>query len=413
MSYHLFTDISKLYQVRENQSSPLKGEEMNNCPSISDAFLLIKEGIIEDYGKMSDLPESYLNFSSTSLKGQMVLPTYVDSHTHLVFAEPRDREFEDRINGLSYEEIALRGGGILNSARKLANKTEEELFQDAKIRLEELMSLGTGAIEMKSGYGLSKDAEKKILKVVKRLKSEYNIPIKSTFLGAHALPAEYKERKSEYLDLMINEVLPELVDEELVDYIDIFCEKNYFDLEDTHRILEAGKKYGIRPKIHVNQFNAFGGVKKGVDFDALSVDHLEEINEEDFTVLANSNTIATALPSCSFFLNIPYAPVKTMIEKNIAVALASDFNPGSTPSGNMSFVFSLACIKQRLTPEQALNALTLNAAFAMGVENEVGSITKGKRANFIITKKISSLAYIPYNFGVPSINEVYINGNKI
>ncbi|MCT4665309.1 MAG: imidazolonepropionase [Flavobacteriales bacterium] len=411
MSETLFVNIKSLYQVREATHQALRGEAMNTCPALSNAFLYIKEGIIADFGTMADLPKKYLSCPEiVDITGKMILPTYVDSHTHLVFAAPRDGEFQDRIHGLSYEEIAERGGGILNSAQKLANKPEEQLFEEAKARLKELIKMGTGAIEIKSGYGLSAEAELKMLRVIKKLKNLNWIPIKATFLGAHALPKAYKEDKEAYLNMLIQEVLPVIEKEQLADYIDIFCEKGYFDLQDTHKILEAGKNIGLKPKIHVNQFNAFGGVQKGVEFDAISVDHLEEMNTEDFETLAQAKTIATALPSCSFFLSIPYAPVKTMIKNNVALALASDFNPGSTPSGNLSFVFSLACIKQKLTPEQALNALTLNAAFAMESEEILGSITKGKKANFMITKEIPSLAFIPYNFGASSIDTVYVNG---
>jgi len=411
MSQTLYTNIQELHQIRTATSTPLKGDLMNDCPSLEHAFLLTNNGLIEDFGLMTDLPESYLKDSKIeNLEGRMVLPTYVDSHTHLVFAAPRESEFEDRIHGLTYEEIALKGGGILNSAKKLATKTEDELFLDAKARLLNLVKMGTGAIEIKSGYGLSYEAELKILRVVKRLKAENIIPIKATFLGAHAIPQDYKGNRSGYINMLLNDVLPVVAKENLADYIDVFCEKNYFTVEETEQVLKAGAKFGLKPKIHVNQFNAFGGVKAGVDYDAVSVDHLEEMNVEDFEILKSSNTIATALPSCSFFLSIPYAPVKEMIEKGLSVALASDFNPGSTPSGNLSFVYSLACIKQRLTPKQALNALTVNAAFAMEVQNELGSITKGKKASFIITKPIPSLAYIPYSFGENQIEKVVING---
>lgn len=413
MSQILYTNIKSLYQTYGETKVALRNSDMGQCPHIDQAFLLTQDDKIVDFGEMKDLPESYKSLEQQDLSGRMVLPTYVDSHTHLVFAAPRESEFEDRIHGLTYEEIALRGGGILNSAKKLADKSEDELFTDAKARLLNLVKMGTGAIEIKSGYGLSYEAELKILRVAKRLKAENIIPIKSTFLGAHAIPVDYKGNREGYIKMLLEEVLPVIQKEGLADYIDVFCEKNYFTVEETEQILEAGLKAGLKPKIHVNQFNAFGGVQAGVKYNAVSVDHLEEMNEEDFETLKHSNTIATALPSCSFFLSIPYAPVKKMIEEGLAVCLASDFNPGSTPSGNLSFVYSLACIKQRLTPQQALNALTVNAAFALEVEDTHGSITKGKQASFMITKPIPSLAYIPYSFGENQIDQVVINGKAI
>jgi imidazolonepropionase len=386
---------------------------MDNFASITDAYIIVEDGRIKEYGKVSDLTLSEDQFEEViDCNGGLVLPAYCDSHTHLVHATSREEEFVDRINGLTYEEIALRGGGILNSAEKLANLTEDQLFEDAVVRLTKLINLGTGAIEIKSGYGLSVAAELKMLRVVKRLKAQFDIPIKATFLGAHAFPKAYKENKEGYLDLIINEMLPVIKAEGLADYIDAFCEENYFSVEQTLRVIEAGKSAGLKPKIHVNQFNAFGGVAAFVKEGAVSVDHLEEMNEEDFDALSNSPTIGTALPSCSFFLSIPYAPVKEMIKRDIAVALASDFNPGSTPSGNMNFVVSLACIKQRLTPAQAFNAATINGAYAMEEANEVGSISIGKRANLIVTQPVKGLNYLPYSFGENVIDAVYINGQK-
>lgn len=411
MSQTLYTNIKSLYQTYSETKKALRNSDMGHCPHIEQAFLLTKGDKIIDFGEMKSLPETYKDIESQyDLSGKMVLPTYVDSHTHLVFAASRESEFEDRIHGLTYEEIALKGGGILNSAKKLSEKSEDELFVDAKARLLNLVKMGTGAIEIKSGYGLSYESELKILRVAKRLKEENIIPIKSTFLGAHAIPQNYKGNREAYIKMLLEEVLPVIQAENLAEYIDVFCEKNYFTVEETESILEAGVKAGLKPKIHVNQFNAFGGVQAGVKYKAVSVDHLEEMNDNDFDTLRNSETMATALPSCSFFLNIPYAPVKQMIEKGLAVSLASDFNPGSTPSGNLSFVYALACIKQKLTPQQALNALTVNAAFALEVENQLGSITIGKQASFMITKPIPSLAYIPYSFGESQIESVIING---
>lgn len=414
MSQTLYTNIKSLYQTYSETKKALRNDDMGHCPHINQAYLLTEGDKIVDFGEMVNMPEAYkIIEDQKDLTGKLVLPTYVDSHTHLVFAAPRESEFEDRIHGLTYEEIALRGGGILNSAKKLAEKSEDELFADAKQRLLNLVKMGTGAIEIKSGYGLSYEAELKILRVAKRLKEENIIPIKSTFLGAHAIPVDYKGNREGYIKMLLEDVLPVIKEEGLAEYIDVFCEKNYFTVEETEQILEAGIKAGLKPKIHVNQFNAFGGVQAGVKYNAVSVDHLEEMNEADFETLRTSETIATALPSCSFFLSIPYAPVKDMINQGLAVSLASDFNPGSTPSGNLSFVYSLACIKQKLTPQQALNALTVNAAFALEVEDTHGSITKGKQASFMITKPISSLAYIPYSFGENQIEQVVINGKAV
>ena len=346
-------------------------------------------------------------------EGGMVFPTYCDSHTHLVFAASREGEFVDRINGLSYEEIATRGGGILYSAEKLQNATEDELYEGALERLNNLIKLGTGAIEIKSGYGLTLEAELKMLRVIKRLKENTEVSIKSTFLGAHALPKEYKNNKDGYMDLVINEMLPKVASEELADYVDIFCEKGYFTVEDTIRLLEAAKTYGLQAKTHVNQFNSIGGVKASVELGALSVDHLEEMEEEDYIALKDSDCIPTILPSCSFFLGIPYGPANKMMEEGLAVALASDYNPGSTPSGNMNFVASLGCIQMKMTPEQVINATTINTAYAMGIEKEVGSICIGKRANFFITKEIPSYSYLAYSFGENVIAKVFLNGKVI
>lgn len=410
----LFKNISSLYGILENNSGPLRGESMDHFNSIDDAYLVVHEGKIKEYGTSTELKYPLETFEEIiDLNGGLVLPTYCDSHTHLVFATSREEEFVDRIHGLTYEEIALKGGGILNSAAKLSNLSEDQLFEDAKERLAGLIQLGTGAIEIKSGYGLSVEAEIKMLRVIKRLKSHFNIPIKATFLGAHAFPKDYKENKEAYIDLIINEMLPRINEEGLADYIDAFCELNYFTVEQTLQIIEAGKRYGLKPKIHVNQFNALGGIAAFVKENAISLDHLEEMTEADFLALEKGNTIATALPSCSFFLSIPFAPVKEMISRNIPVALASDYNPGSTPSGNMNFVVSLACIKQRLTPEQAFNAATINGAYAMEVADQVGSITKGKNANFIVTRPVKGLNYLPYSFGENNIEGVFINGELV
>lgn len=385
---------------------------MKELPKISNAWLCIEDDEISDFGKMEDVPEIQVD-QTIDLSGKIVLPCWCDSHTHLVYAGNREQEFVDRINGLTYEEIANRGGGILNSAKTLKETSEEDLYKQSAARLEEVIKLGTGAIEIKSGYGLTKEGELKMLRVIKRLKEHYSLPVKATFLGAHALPAEYKNRKEEYLDMVITEILPAVAKEHLAEYIDIFCEKGYFSLEDTNRLLEAGKKYGLQPKIHVNQFNAIGGVQAGCAHNALSVDHLEVIRPEDIKSLIGTTTMPVALPGCSLFLSIPYTPARDIMEAGLPLALATDFNPGSSPSGNMNLVVSLACIKMKMTPEEAINAATINAAYAMGLSKTHGSISKGKKANFIVTKNIPSYAYLPYAFGTNAIEDVYINGKLV
>tara|TARA_R110001592_G_scaffold3391_5_gene19076 strand:- start:5564 stop:6802 length:1239 start_codon:yes stop_codon:yes gene_type:complete len=408
----LFKNIKELIQVRTKSISFVSGKEMKLLPTIKNAFLVVENGLILDFGDMKDCPTT--NFSEViDATGKMILPSWCDSHTHIVYAGNREGEFVDRINGLSYEEIANNGGGILNSAKKLQATSEEELYQQSKVRLEEIMQLGTGAVEIKSGYGLTKEAELKMLRVIKRLKESYPIEIKATFLGAHAVPAEYKNDKAGYLQLLINDVLPKVAQENLAEYIDIFCETGYFSVADTELMLEAGKQHGLIPKIHVNQFTAIGGVQAGIKHKALSVDHLEEMRDEDITALKGTQTMPVALPSCSYFLSIPYTPARKMIDAGLPLALATDFNPGSTPSGNMNFVVSTACIKMKMTPEEAINAATINGAYAMGLENEVGSITKGKQANLILTKPINSYGFIPYSFGANQIEKVYIKGKEI
>lgn len=408
----LFTNIKELLQVRETSVAKLSGKEMNSLPTLKDAWLLIEDEKISDYGEMKDLPELSVD-NTIDLTGKMVLPSWCDSHTHIVYAGNREQEFGQRISGLSYEEIANNGGGILNSAKTLQNTSEEDLYLQSAKRLEEVIQQGTGAVEIKSGYGLTKEAELKMLRVIKRLKEKYELPIKSTFLGAHALPLEYKGRQNEYIDHVIQEILPAVAKENLADYIDIFCEQGYFTVEDTKKLLKAAAKYNLRPKIHVNQFNAIGGVKAGVDNNALSVDHLEEMREDDILALRNSDTMPVALPGCSLFLSIPYTPARMIIDANLPLALATDFNPGSAPSGNMNLVVSLACIKMKMTPEEAINAATINGAYAMDLSDKVGSITKGKLANLIITKEIPSYTYIPYAFGSDPIEAIYINGKLV
>ena len=405
-------NISELIQTETTPRKWVAGKDMSHISTIKDAFIEVEWGLITSFGSMEDWNgiEDWNNTEIIDAEGGMVFPTYCDSHTHLVFAASREGEFVDRINGLSYAEIAERGGGILNSADKLQNASEDELFEDALARLNELIQMGTGAIEIKSGYGLTLDAELKMLRVIKRLKAASDVTIKATFLGAHALPKEYKDNKDGYMDLVINEMLPIVAKEGLADYVDIFCEDGYFTVEDTKNLLTAANKLGLQSKTHVNQFNAIGGVIASVDLGALSVDHLEQMAEEDYEALKGSNCMPTILPSCSFFLRIPYGPVKRMIEEGLPVALATDYNPGSTPSGNMNFVASLGCIQLKMTPEEVINATTINTAYAMGVEKELGSICIGKKANLFITKPIPSYAYLPYSFGHNVIEKVMIAG---
>lgn len=405
----LITNIKELLQVRENHIDKVSGDEMAILPTLKNAFLLLENDLIKDFGLMENCPK--INIDKTiDVTGKIVLPTWCDSHTHIVYAGNREQEFVDRINGLSYEEIANRGGGILNSAKKLNETSEEEIYNQSKKRLEEVISQGTGAVEIKSGYGLTVDGELKMLRVIKKLAENYPITIKSTFLGAHAFPKEYKENHSGYIDLIIDEMLPKIAEEKLADFIDAFLETGYFSVEETERIMESGKKYGLISKIHVNQFTAINGIEACVKHDALSVDHLEVVTDEDIEALKNSNTMPVALPSCSYFISIPYTPARKMLNAGLPLALASDFNPGTTPSGNMNFVVATACIKMKMTPEEAINAATINGAYAMDISKTHGSITKGKKANLIITKPLNSFYEIPYCFGSNLIENVIING---
>ena len=408
----LFTNIKELLQVRENTIDKLSGVEMKELPTIKNAWLLIEDDKIADYGEMNSIPEIEAD-KTIDAEGKIILPSWCDSHTHIVYAGNRELEFADRINGLSYEEIANRGGGILNSAKTLQETPEEEVYKQSAKRLEELMKLGTGSVEIKSGYGLTQEGELKMLRVIKKLQQNYDIPIKATFLGAHAIPKEYKEKPDAYMDLVIEKILPKVAEENLAEYIDIFCEKGYFSVADTHKLLSAAKKFGLKPKIHVNQFNAIGGIQAGIEHKALSVDHLEVMRPEDIESLKGTTTMPVALPSCSLFLSIPYTPAREMLDSGLPLALATDFNPGSTPSGNMNLVVSLACIKMKMTPEEAINAATINGAYAMELSKTHGSITKGKQANFILTKEIPSYTFLPYAFGTNSIESVFINGKAV
>jgi len=405
----LFINIKELIQVRELSEDKVYGKDMGVLPIIKNAFMLIKGHTIIDFGSMDNLDIRKAD-KVVDLTGKLVLPTWCDSHTHIVYADSREDEFVDRIKGLSYHEIAEKGGGILNSAKKLQDKTEDQLYNAAVTRIEEIIKSGTGALEIKSGYGLTLDSELKMLQVIKKLKETFPIPIKATFLGAHAIPSKYKENREEYIELIINNIIPEVASQKLADYIDVFCEKGYFSAEETDRILKAGAIHGLIPKIHVNQFNSVGGVKVGVNNNALSVDHLEVLTDEDLSILSKSDTMPVALPSCSFFLGIPYTNARKIIDSNVPLALATDFNPGSTPSGNMNFVVSLACIKLKMTPEEAINAATINAAYALNLSEKIGSISRGKLANFIITKSIKSYNFLPYYFGSNSIERIYLNG---
>ena len=408
----LITNIKELLQIREAAIQKVAGDEMAILPSLKNAYLLIENNLIIDFGLMENCPQLIAN-KTIDATGKIVLPTWCDSHTHIVYAGNREQEFVDRINGLSYEEIANRGGGILNSAEKLNATSEQEIYNQSKIRLEEVMQLGTGAVEIKSGYGLTIEGELKMLRVIKRLSEIYPIKIKATFLGAHAFPTKYKENHADYIDLIINEMLPKIASENLAEYIDVFCETGYFSVAETEHILVAGKQFGLTPKIHVNQFNAIGGIAIGVKHNALTVDHLEVVTDEDIEVLKASNTMPVALPSCSYFLSIPYTPARKMIVAGLPLALATDFNPGSTPSGNMNFVVATACIKMKMTPEEAINAATLNGAYAMGISETHGSITIGKKANFIITKPLTSYYQLPYAFGSNLIESVFIEGEEV
>lgn len=408
----LIINIKELLQVRENNIDKVSGKDMAILPKIENAYLLIEDNLIADYGLMDNCPKIDID-KTIDAQGKVVLPSWCDSHTHIVYAGNRVQEFVDRINGLSYEEIANRGGGILNSAKRVNETSEEIIYNESKARLEEIIKQGTGAVEIKSGYGLTVDGEIKMLRVIKKLSENYPIMIKSTFLGAHAFPTEYKENHSAYIDLIINEMLPKIAEENLADYIDAFLETGYFSVEETERIMIAGKKYGLPPKIHVNQFTAIDGIKACVKHEALSVDHLEIVTDEDIETLKDSITMPVALPSCSYFISIPYTPARKMMQAGLPLALATDYNPGTTPSGNMNFVVATACIKMKMTPEEAINAATINGAYAMGISETHGSITRGKRANLIITKPIVSYYQLPYEFGSNLIENVIIEGKMI
>lgn len=414
----LIKNIKELIQVEKSPKLKVAGREMANLETIKDAYLYIDKGKIAEFGTMADIGQSSVVSQQSSIKkidakGKMVFPCWCDSHTHLVYPQSREIEYIDKIKGLSYEEIARRGGGILNSAKKMHETSEDELVESALKRLEEITIYGTGAVEIKSGYGLNFENELKMLRVIRRLKEISPLTIKATFLGAHAIPAEYKKNQSEYVDLIINEMIPMIASDELADYIDVFCDRGFFTVEDTDRILMAGMKYGLRPKIHANELDYSGGIQVGVKYNALSVDHLEFTRDEEIKVLLDSETMPTVLPGAAFFLGMVYAPVRKMIDSGLPVALASDFNPGSAPSGNMQFILSMGSIAYKMLPEEGINATTINGAYAMGVSEELGSIAVGKKANVFITKEIPTYEFMPYAFGSNKVESVILNGKII
>ena len=405
-----FINIKKLHGIQPADKKILRGKELNIFPFLENAFIEVENGLIRNFGLMKDL-EINDSLDTVDCKNFEVIPAFCDSHTHLVYATTREEEFRDKINGLSYEDIASKGGGILNSAAKLAAKPFDQLVEDALERLEEIKKQGTASVEIKSGYGLSVDSELKMLRVIQELKSKSGLNIKSTFLGAHAIPTMYKKNREEYIRLIIEEMLPEIAKEKLADYCDVFCEKGFYSNEETRKIISWAAKYGLKAKIHANQLSNTGAVQTAVECNALSVDHLEQMSDEEINCLAKSNTIPTLLPSAAFFLRLPFPPARKMIEANLPVTIATDFNPGSSPSGRMSFVISLACSQMQMTPEEALNACTLNGAAAMELSDITGSISIGKQANFILLKNGHNINHIPYHFGKDVIQKVVLKGN--
>ena len=409
MSSILITNIKLLVNTRE-QNQLLRGKELSQLPCIENAYLLLEDDTIAQYGRMEDLSTVSSQPSTTDASGQFVLPAWCDSHTHLVYAASREDEFIDKINGLSYAEIAAKGGGILNSAKKLNETSKDELFNLAWKRLEEVSKLGTGAIEIKSGYGLTVEGELKMLRVIKKLKGKSNLSIKATFLGAHTFPLDYKENHQGYIDSIINEMLSVIAAEKLADYIDVFCETGFFSPEETETICRAGMSYGLKPKLHVNQLNSIGGVETGIKLNAVSLDHLETMTDDDIEKLSHADSIGTLLPTAAFFLRMPFQPARKLIDAGTAIALATDYNPGSSPSGNMNLGVAMSCIQMKMLPEEAINAATINGSYAMELQHELGSITIGKKTNLIFTKPIPSLAYLPYAFGSNHIDKVMIRG---
>jgi imidazolonepropionase len=410
MRKQFIKNIKGLVQVGEDLPTVIRGQHMRQLPILENAYLALEDNTVVDYGLMTEWPgiSDWRDVEVIDATNCFVLPAFVDSHTHTVFAASREEEFVDRILGLSYEEIAAKGGGILNSARKLNDMSELALFEAAKLRIEKMISAGTGALEIKSGYGLCVEGELKMLRVIAQLKAHFPIAIKATFLGAHALPLAYKENRKGYIDLLINDILPQIAQENLAEYIDVFCERNYFTCEEMTLILEAGAQYGLKPKVHVNQFSVLGGVAVAIDKNAISVDHLEELDDKDLQALATSNTVATLLPGCSHFLSIPFGSAKKLMEANAIIALASDFNPGSSPSYHLMHTLSLACIKMKMTPEEAINALTINAAAAIELGTTHGRIALGRKSPIILTKELPSLAYLAYAYTEDHIQRILI-----
>lgn len=404
----LIRNIKTLVLAETKPRPVVRGADLADLPVLHHAYLLTENDRVAAFGPMADCPERA--DQTLDATGRLVLPSWCDSHTHLVFAATREEEFVDRIRGLSYEEIARRGGGILNSARRLRQTPEEELFEGAWQRLQEVIGYGTGAIEIKSGYGLSVESELKMLRVVQRLKAVSPIPIKATFLGAHAVPEDYKHRRTEYVDLVVQQMIPRVAEEGLADYCDVFCDRGFFTVEETERILQAGWAHGLKPKIHANELDFSGGVQVGVANRAISVDHLECAGEAEIEALRTSQTLPTLLPGCAFFLGIPFPPARQMIDAGLPVVLATDYNPGSAPSGRMAFAVSLACIKMKMLPEEAIQAATINGARAMELEAEYGSLAVGKKANLFVTKPLASVAQLPYSFGHDPVDTVVLNG---
>lgn len=410
----LIKNIKELVQVEENPVKWVAGKDMAKMKTMKDAFLLIEDDKIAAFGRMQDLADGKSRgYKEMDASGKMVFPAWCDSHTHLVYPQSREIEYIDKIKGLSYEEIAKRGGGILNSAKKMQNIPEEELYESAMKRLEEIISYGTGAVEIKSGYGLTPETELKMLRVIKKLKEDSPLTIKATFLGAHSIPMQYRENPNEYVDIVINEMIPRVASEELADYIDVFCDKGFFTVDQTGRILMAGIKYGMRPKIHANELDYSGGIQVGVKYNALSVDHLEYTGDNEIKSLMDSETMPTILPGAAFFLGMIYAPTRKMIDAGLPLCLASDFNPGSSPSGNMQLILSMGSILYRLLPEEGIHATTINGAYAMGLSDELGSIAVGKKANVFITKEIPNYEFMPYYYGSNKIDSVILNGKII
>lgn len=407
----LIKNIKGLYQVEEKPRQAVCGNDMANLPCIENAYIIVENGLIADFGRMETLKDENADKVYDAF-GRFVLPTFCDSHTHLVYAGSREIEYIDKIKGLSYEQIAQKGGGIVNSAIRLQQTDEEQLYEDAMQRIDSMIKHGTGAIEIKSGYGFTTEAELKMLRVIRRIKENSPVTIKANFLGAHGVPLEYRGRQSEFVDIIINEMIPLVAKENLADFIDVFCDKGFFTVEETDRILFEGVKYGLKPKIHANELAKSGGIQVGVKYNALSVDHIEYTEEEEMQCLMASQTMPTILPGAAFFLNMPYAPARQMISYGLPIAMASDFNPGSSPSGNMQLILTFACVNYRLTPGEAINATTINSAYAMDVVDKCGSICKGKKANFFITKEIPTIEYIPYYYGENKVDKVFLNGKE-